>query len=239
MDKVKVLGLISARGGSKGLPGKNIYPVCGLPLIAWTILAARKARLIDRLILSSDDQAIIDVAKYYGCEVPFSRPENLATDEATSVDVAVHALETLPEKYDLLVLLQPTSPLRTAEDIDGAVQLLLDTQAPSVVSVAISNKSPYWMLQIDENGSLEPLLSSEVRPKRRQDAPCIFLPNGAVYVVSSAVFLEQRNFLLPGTRPWIMPERRSIDIDLLEDIQYLEWLCRSHPEWIPEWNSDT
>src|SRR5262245_25182815 len=123
IDAKRVLGLITARGGSKGVPRKNVRPLGGKPLLAWTIEAARNAPVIDRLILSSDDAEIIEVARAWGCEVPFVRPPELATDTADSVEVVRHALSTLGEDYDYVVLLQPTSPLRTGEDIENCVRL--------------------------------------------------------------------------------------------------------------------
>ena len=129
IDGLSVLALVPARGGSKGLPGKNIRPAAGRPLLDYTVAAARSSACIDRVVLSSDDEAIMRVARASGCEVPFRRPAALATDEATSIDVVLHALDQLPP-HDLVVLLQPTSPLRTAADIDGACRLLLQHDAP-------------------------------------------------------------------------------------------------------------
>lgn len=234
MPKPSVLAVITARGGSKGLPGKNIHPVGGLPLIAWTILAARAARTIDRLILSSDDEEIIATAKAYGCEVPFIRPLELATDTASSIDVLVHAVQGLPERYDLVLLLQPTSPLRTAEDIDGAIALMLSSGAPAVISVMASQKPPHWMYQLDSTGCLVPLFPEQDRPIRRQDASPVYLPNGALYLVEVQQLLRKRTLIPHGSRPWIMPAQRSVDIDSLEDMEYLEYLCSRHPEWMPD-----
>src|SRR4051812_34752800 len=128
IDGKSVLGLIAARGGSKGVPGKNIFVVNGRPLIQWSIDAARASRYIDRLILSSDDSAIMEVASNAGCEVPFRRDAALASDDANAIDVVADALMRLPG-YDMVVLLQPTSPLRIAADIDGAIELLVSSEA--------------------------------------------------------------------------------------------------------------
>ncbi len=234
MTKPSVLAVITARGGSKGVPGKNIRPVCGLPLIAWTIAAARGARTVDRLILSSDDAAIIDMARRYGCEVPFVRPAELATDSATSTDVLAHAIEALEQRYDLVLLLQPTSPLRTAADIDAAVELLCATGAPGVIAVCPSEEPPYWLLCMDTEGAVSPLFPEQERPRRRQDAPPTYRPNGALYLVPTEAFLRERTLLPEGTRGWVMPMQRSVDIDTMEDIDYLEYLCSRHPEWVPK-----
>jgi CMP-N,N'-diacetyllegionaminic acid synthase len=234
MSGLKVLGLIPARGGSKGLPGKNILEVGGFPLLAWTVIAAQKSRYIDRLILSSDDNEIISVARDYGCDVPFTRPTELAGDETSSADVARHAINNLQDKYDVLVLLQPTSPLRTTSDIDACVKLLFDTNAPSVISVCQTDKSPYWMFLRDSDGVLEPVIQQESVPSRRQDAPAVYLPNGAVYAVKITRFLENPVFIFPQSLGYVMPRNRSLDIDELDDFQWLAWQCEKNPDILPK-----
>lgn len=148
-----VLALITARGGSKGVPGKNILPIGGRPLIQWTIDAARASRYVDRLVLSSDDRAIIEVALSGGCEVPFRRDSALASDEASSIDVVIDALQRVPD-YDIVLLLQPTSPLRNTADIDGALELLAASAAPACVSVRAAEEHPYWTFRLDDAGRL-------------------------------------------------------------------------------------
>lgn len=218
IDGRSVLALVVARGGSKGLPGKNILPIQGKPLIQWTIDAARQSRYIDRLILSSDDEEIMAVAAQGGCEVPFRRPVALASDAATSVDVVVDALQRLPG-YDFLVLLQPTSPLRVAADIDGALALLVSSAAPSCVSVRPAEEHPYWTYRLGDDGRLacfaEP---AGDMPQRRQDLPAAWCVNGAVYVVRVDWFLAVRSFLTPETVAYPMPAERSIDIDSAADV---------------------
>src|SRR5690349_10929106 len=142
-----VLGLIAARGGSKGVPGKNIFVVNGRPLIQWSIDAARASRYIDRLILSSDNPAIMDVARNAGCEVPFRRDDALASDTASAIDVVADALMRVPG-YSIVVLLQPTSPLRIAGDIDGAIELLVSSGAGACVTVREADEHPYWMFRL-------------------------------------------------------------------------------------------
>lgn len=214
-----VLALITARGGSKGLPGKNIRPVIGRPLIQWTIDAAHGSRHIDRLILSSDDQEIIDVATACGCEAPFRRDAALSTDTASSVDVALDALARVPG-YDILVLLQPTSPLRTSQDIDGAIELLVSSGADACVSVRPATEHPYWTYRTDANDRLTAFASAEhAAPLRRQDLPAAWCLNGAVYAVHAAPFRAGRTFLPANTVGFPMPAQRSIDIDTLEDIE--------------------
>jgi N-acylneuraminate cytidylyltransferase len=209
------LGVITARGGSKGLPGKNILPAAGRPLIAWTIDAALASESIDRLVLSTDDDAIADVARRHGCEVPFRRPAELATDSATSIDVLLHALEQLPP-FDVVVLLQPTSPLRTAQDIDATCALVA-AGAPAAVSVAPVEQSPYWMYRLGGDRTLDPILPLPPGVSRRQDLPPVYALNGAVYVADVAWLRQTRTFLTPQTVAHVMPAERSIDIDTAAD----------------------
>ena len=208
-----VLGLITARGGSKGLPGKNLRKVGGRTLIERTIDAARGTACLDRLVLSSDDAAIISAAMALGCEVPFIRPEHLSSDEARSIDVVRHALETLPEAYDLLVLLQPTSPLRSTADIEGAVRLCVEAGASSCVSVCHPDKPPQWSYTREAGGALSAVLPAGEGEARRQDLPPVYAINGAVYVARVPWILEHESFVGPGTLGYVMPKERSIDID--------------------------
>ena len=157
ISSYSVLALIPARGGSKGVPRKNVRDLAGRPMIAWTIEAAHGSRYVDRIVLSSDDEEIIKTARQHGCDVPFVRPPELATDEADSLSVVRHALSMLPEHYDFLVLLQPTSPLRVTADIDGAVERCAETGAAVCVSVCETDKSPYWMLHLEPGGVVRPL----------------------------------------------------------------------------------
>lgn len=214
----RVLGLIPARGGSKGLPGKNIMHLGGIPLVVWTIRAAQASRFIDNIVLSSDDPLIMNVARDAGCDVPFSRPPELATDHASSVDVALHALEKV-EGYDWLVLLQPTSPLRTANDIDAAIELCSKSKADSCVSVSEVSESPYWMYRLDREHRLSPLIPPQPEIVRRQDLPPIYALNGAVYLIRVDTFRAMRRFVHAETVAHVMPRERSIDIDTLEDFE--------------------
>jgi CMP-N,N'-diacetyllegionaminic acid synthase len=217
-----VLALIAARGGSKAIPGKNILVIHGRPLIQWSIDAARESRYIDRLILSSDDPAIIEVARSAGCEVPFRRSAALATDEASSIDVVVDALNRVPG-YDIVVLLQPTSPLRIAADIDGAIVLLVSSGAGACVTVSEAAEHPYWIFRIGEDNRLSRFAEpSGVMPLRRQDLPPAWSLNGAVYAADCSWFLKNRTFLSPVTVGYPMPAERSLDVDSPEDILQLQ-----------------
>lgn len=213
----QVLGVITARGGSKRVPGKNIRVVGGKPLLAWTIEAGRASRYIDRLILSSDDEAIIEVARLWGCEAPFLRPAALAKDETPGVIPVLHALEQLPG-YDVVVLLQPTSPLRTAADIDGCLERYAASDANACVSVAPAEKRPHWMYFLDEAGRMEPILGARADQPPR---PAYAL-NGAVYVAKADWLEGARTFVTPETVAYLMPASHSFDIDTELDFRRLD-----------------
>ena len=216
-----VLAIIPARGGSKGVPRKNIRPLAGKPLLAWTIEAAQKSAYIDRLILSSEDEEIIAVAKAWGCEAPFVRPAELARDETPGIDPVLHALDALPG-YDYVVLLQPTSPLREASDIDACIARCVEGDAPACVSVSPPAQHPYWTYMIDSKDHLSPLFENTFN--RRQDLPAVYALNGAIYVARTRDLRLTRDFLMPGTVAFVMPDARSLDIDSPADLTLAECL---------------
>lgn len=218
-----VLAVIPARGGSKGVPGKNIRELAGKPLIAWTIEAAKKSRYIDRLVLSSDDENIIRVAEMWGCEAPFVRPAELARDETPGVVPLLHALDMLPG-YDYVVLLQPTSPLRLASDIDACLERCLQAAAPACVTVVEPSHHPYWTYVMAESGGLSPLF--ENAPKARQQLPKALALNGAVYVASVEHLLASGTLLPGGVVGSEMPAERSLDIDTESDFIEAETMMR-------------
>jgi len=217
IDGKSVLAIIPARGGSKGVPGKNIREVASKPLIAWTIEEARKSLYLDRTIVSTDDLRIADTARQWGGEVPFLRPAQLALDSTPGIDPVLHALDALEEKYDLVVLLQPTSPLRTATDIDGCLEQLIASGSRSCVSVTVPDKSPYWMYQMDEGQRLSPLIEGCFT--RRQDIPKVYALNGAVYSADSVWLQSSRSFFYEHTVGYIMTRERSLDIDTELDLR--------------------
>lgn len=217
-----ILAIIPARGGSKGVPGKNIRPLGGKPLIAWTIEAAAQSAYIDRVIVTSDDEMIIRTARQYGAEVPFVRPSELAQDDTPGMLPLLHAIDELPG-YDFIVELQPTSPFRTTEDIDGCIELCIGTEAFAVVSVTESDKSPYWMFHFNEQQHLQPIMG-HTGAVRRQDLPKVLLLNGAVYVADTNWLLNTKTFLTEETKGFIMPKERSQDIDTLTDFGFCEYL---------------
>ncbi|MEO5364590.1 MAG: acylneuraminate cytidylyltransferase family protein [Magnetococcus sp. DMHC-8] len=223
-----VLAIIPARGGSKGLPGKNTRPLAGRPLIAWSIAAATACPEIDRVILSSDDAGIIATARQFGCEVPFVRPDHLATDTAPGMAVVLHALETVPERYDWVVLLQPTSPLRQAADISACLALCQRDHAPACVTVT-PVKSPFWSYFLTEDQHMTPVLGRDETRAGRQQLPPAYALNGAVYVARCDWFRHHRTFITPETRAHIMPAERSVDIDTASDFHWAEWLLLGQP----------
>ena len=220
-----MLGVIPARGGSKGVPGKNIRLVAGKPLIAWTIEAAQSSKSLDHVVLTSDDREIIDVAKKYNCNAPFVRDSHLAIDTTPTVDVVLDALDRCPG-YEWVVLLQPTSPLRTAQDIDQAVEQCIALNAPSCVSVCLAQESPYWMFTLNQDQNLAPLLPN-VAVTRRQDLPPVYSLNGAIYVAKSEWLRQKRTFLTPDTVAYEMPVERSLDIDTETDFFQLKYLLEA------------
>jgi len=219
-----VLAVIPARGGSKGVPRKNIRNIAGKPLIAWTITAAKCSQYIDRLILSSDDAEIISVAVEWGCEVPFVRPADLARDDTPGIEPVLHAIQALPEKYDYCVLLQPTSPLRSVNDIDGCIEIAVEKQANVCVSVTKAAENPYWMFSRDAHGRLKPFVQTPYQYVRRQDLPPVYIVNGAVYVAKCDWLLHHKSFITYETNSYVMPSERSLDIDSELDLKFVHFL---------------
>lgn len=214
---LSVLAIVPARGGSKGVPRKNIRPLAGMPLIGWTIRAARASRYIDRLVLSSEDEEIIRVGRELGCDVPFCRPRELAQDDTPGIDPVLHAIGCLPG-YDIVVLLQPTSPLRVAADIDACVERMIDSDAPACVSVREVADHPFWCYEPDDAGKLRSFVTlPEGSFSRRQDLPRAVTTNGAVYVARTQWLVCRRDFMSEQTVGVTMPVGRSLDIDTEAD----------------------
>ena len=224
-----VLAIITARGGSKRLPEKNLRRLGGKPLIAWTIEAAGNSRFVDRLVLSSDDGRIIETARSLGCDVPFRRPAHLSGDRASSVDTAMHALEALETSYDWLVLLQPTSPLRRWEDIDGCLEKARAASASSCVGVSEPWTSPFLAFRIGSYERLDPLLPMDLRHVRSQDLPPTYEINGALYAARVPWFREHQTFIDENTVGYVMPQERSVNIDTQIDFALAEVLSMTEP----------
>jgi N-acylneuraminate cytidylyltransferase len=221
-----VLAIIPARGGSKAIPRKNLQPVAGKPLLVWTIKAARQSRYIDRTILSSNDPAIIETARANGCEAPFVRPDELARDDTPGVEPILHAVSMLPP-FDWVVMLQPTSPLRTASDIDGCIEFCFNQGGNAAVSVTTAAENPYWMFTLDSRQLLKPIMPVDEVPPRRQALPEVMVLNGAVYVARTHWLKQNRSFLTRETLGYWMPEERSLDIDVEQDLKEADRLLQA------------
>ncbi len=213
--KNKYLGLIIARGGSKGLPRKNILPCAGKPLIQWTIEAAKSSKVLDKVILSTDDHEIASVAKELGCEVPFLRPDNLAQDSSTVADVVHHAIGEVQQNFSHLVLLQATSPCRTGLHIQEAISKFESGTLDQLVSVYRAPQKAGWILRELENNKIKFLLEDNIQ--QRQKLPALYYPNGSIYITRIDKFND--SFYGPSTGFYEMSERDSIDVDTKEDLE--------------------
>jgi CMP-N,N'-diacetyllegionaminic acid synthase len=231
-SSISVLGIIPARGGSKGISRKNIVPVGGKPLIAYTIAASQESQLLTACIVSTDDSGIADVCRQCGANVPFLRPSELASDTARAQDVVLHALEHLsPDApYDYVLLLQPTAPFRTGADIDASIRLALAHDADSVVSFTQEETHhPYYMYFVDETSEFDTpsrvrqAYDYEVGTPRQQFPPAVYR-NGAIYLTRVSFLREKGSFVSEDVVPYMMPASRSVNIDEPQDILYAEFL---------------
>ena len=222
-----MLAVIPARGGSKGLPGKNIKLLAGLPLIAWSIRAAQAARGISRIVVSTDSPDIAAVATAHGAEVPFLRPAELATDDAPAWAAYLHLAEELERRgtgsVPSFVIVQPTSPLRTATDIDQAIAIFHERKAQAVISVSATPHPASWLRRIDEQGVLRPFLDGPLANANRQQCPATFLPNGAVFVLDRNFLAATHGYYGERTFAYEMPAERAVDIDTAEDFAWAEY----------------
>jgi CMP-N,N'-diacetyllegionaminic acid synthase len=225
-----ILGIIPARGGSKGIFRKNISPLAGKPLIGWTIEAALNSQVCEQLIVSTDDPEIATVACVYGADTPFIRPPSLSSDTATSLSVVEHAIDsmndTCAKTFSHVLLLQPTSPLRTAEDIQNAVIIAKKTDA-AVVSVCVPQHHPYLSKIILEDGTLGNLIPESAQCSNRQDFPPVFTLNGAIYIISVDGLRKEKTFTPQKTLPYVMPTERSLDIDTPWDLFLAEQIIQA------------
>lgn len=225
-----ILAIIPARGGSKGVPRKNIRLLAGKPLIAYSILPAKASKYIDRLIVSSDDAEIIEVAKSYGCEAPYVRPAELASDTAKALPVIQHGVRFCEgqngKKYDFVVYLEPSGPMRIAEDIDAAVESAVDNNADSVVGlVELEDANPVRVKKV-VNGKIEPFCVPEPEGLRRQDQEKAYLRNGSVYVFRRDNLIENNSLYGVDSFAYIMPRERSVNIDEEADFLTAEYFLK-------------
>jgi N-acylneuraminate cytidylyltransferase len=233
-NKSSVLAIIPARGGSKGIPKKNIRLLAGKPLIEYTIDAAKKSRFLNRIVVSTDDIEIGTLSKKNGVDV-IIRPDSIARDESSVIETIEHVMSYLQnnEEFapDIIVLLQPTSPLRNTEDIDGAIQQFLTGKFDSLISVCETGHSPYWCFTISDT-KLKPLFNKKMSYTRRQDLPHTYRPNGAIYVTTPGSLKKFSGFMTNKTSPYIMPIDRSIDIDNPMDFFLAEFLIEKGKNFV-------
>lgn len=219
------LAIIPARGGSKRLPRKNVLDLCGKPLIAWSIEAGLNSKYIDKVVVTSDDDEILEVSKKFGAET-INRPDELASDTATTFDAIKHTIDNL-EKYDYIVLLQPTSPLRNKKHIDEAIELLEEKNADAIIGVCEMDHSPLWSNTLDESLSMKGFLRDEVLNKRSQDLDKFYRINGAIYICKTDKLLEEKSFFLKDNIfAYVMDRKSSVDIDEQIDFKFAKIFMR-------------
>lgn len=229
-----VIAIIPARGGSKGLPGKNIKELCGKPLIAWSIEAGLGSKYIDEVMVTTDSEEIARIARDFGASVPFMRPTELASDKATSFDAVKHAIDfyenELHKKFDYIVLLEPTSPLREKGDIDEMLEKIIsmEDQFDAIVSLGEVHEHPSIMKKIVGN-VIEPYCSGLVMAPRRQDSEVAYFPYGVAYIVKTKTLLEEKSFYPHRTTHQIIKRYQCYEIDDIYDFLAIENIMKC--EW--------
>ena len=216
----RILAIIPARGGSKGIPKKNIIDLLGKPLLYYSVKSAKESKYIDKVIISTDDKEIAEVGKQLGADVPFLRPEEISGDKAKSIDAFIHAikeLEKLEEKYDYILLLQNTSPLRQSWHIDEAIEKLIESNERNLVSVSEVTEHPCIMRTLNEKNETNNLMNMSGN-MRRQDFPPIYLVNGAIYIQKNDEYLNLDTNLNGGKLAYVMAREYSVDIDEYLDL---------------------
>lgn len=225
---MKVLGIIPARGGSKGILRKNITALSGRPLIFYTINEAKKVDALSRILVSTDDQEIADLAQAHGVEVPFLRSKKHSGDKSKTVDAVIECISRLDEEFDAICLLQPTAPLRSKEDIIQAIELFKNSQADSLVSVTrLEEPHPYKLKKI-ENGLVQPFITGTSSELPRQSLPPVYSINGAIYLTLTDTLLKKQSFFGDVTIPYIMPPERSVNIDSKLDLLLAEIILKEN-----------
>lgn len=227
----RTLAFIPARAGSKGIKDKNIKELAGKPLIAYTIEEAAKSNIFKDIVVSTDSTKIAEVARLYGANVPFLRPKELALDDSPTMDAIFHCLDYMinnGKKHDIIMLLQPTSPLRQWYHIKEAYELFNEKQADFVVSLCECEHSPLWTNTIDEDLRMDNFIRQEVKNVRRQDLATYYRLNGAVYVAKVDKLLEEKSFFGRNSYAYIMNKYSSVDIDSIEDFEFAEFVLKKN-----------
>jgi CMP-N,N'-diacetyllegionaminic acid synthase len=234
IDGKRVLALIPARAGSKGLPGKNIRPLGGKPLLAWPIEAARASRYVDEIVLSTDSAEFAEIGKAHGARVPALRPAELAVDTSPSIDFILHMLDLLEaeaERFDYLVLLEPTSPLTDAADVDAALERLIAASGHAdalAAMTAVHNVHPDYLLRRQENGLLRPFVAERFGAlPRRQELESVYALDGSLYMSTVAAIRRERGFYHDRTIGFEMPRHKAFEIDDLVDFICVEAIWRN------------
>jgi CMP-N-acetylneuraminic acid synthetase len=231
--KYKIIAIIPARGGSKGLPRKNIKPLLGEPLLAWTIEQAKSSKYIDKVIVSTEDNEIAEISRKYSAEVPFLRPKELARDDSPTSEAIIHALNWFEERgeyFDIVVLLEPTSPLRAVEDIDKCVEILIsNTKAKAIVSVAkLESSHPEFNVVINEGGFIrKPDGTTNFKVLRRQDLKDIYFFEGSIYISEVGSLKQKRTFYHESTLAYVVPKYKSLEVDELCDFICIDALMKA------------
>lgn len=227
INQKRILAIIPARGGSKGLPGKNSRPLQGMPLVAWPIKAALNSRYVDRVIVTTDDTQIATIAKEYGADVPFMRPAHLAQDSSPSSDAIIHALDFCTSEegeYDYIVVLEPTSPLTESTDIDAALEQLMASRATAIVGASkVGSTHPVYCATIGADQFLKPYHRDNfAKPVRRQDLDDLYFFEGSLYISEVKQYRDMMTFYHESTLPYIVPAWKSLEIDTLLDFLMVE-----------------
>lgn len=230
---MNILGIIPARGGSKGVYRKNIKKLNDKPLIGYTIEAAKKSKYIDRLVISTDDNEIAEISKEFGAEIPCLRPDSLSGDVSPTVDCVIHMLNYLKESEGYtpthIMLLQCTSPLRSYKHINEAVEQFRHSSKKALISVCESEVNPYWT-NIFEGDSLKPFMKDGYKITRRQDLPSVYRVNGAIYLIETEMFLKEKTFQASSLTGYIMDSYSSVDIDTELDFKIAELIMNELSE---------
>lgn len=226
-----MLAIIPARGGSKGIPRKNIKMLCDKPLIAYTIEAAIASKSIDRIVLSTDDPEIAKTSSKYDIDIPFMRPKELAQDDSLAIDNYIYTIERLNKEldnnYEEFVVLLPTVPLRTSKDIDKSIELFSQKNADSVISCVALDHPIEWIFDIDNNGVIKRNNKVDIKKMmNRQESKPSYIPNGAVFVFKYSLLKEKYSYYSEKTYAYVMPPERSVDIDTESDFKFAEFLIK-------------
>jgi CMP-N,N'-diacetyllegionaminic acid synthase len=230
INDLSVIAIIPARGGSKGLPGKNIRPLLGKPLIGWSIEQAFASKYIDEVVVSSDCPEIIEISRKFGANVPFKRPAKLASDNSTTIDVLIHCLDWFEEKnksFDILVLLEPTSPIREVSDIDNSLRILISKEQGSVVSVCkTEGQNPAFCFKKNDDSKINPYLEIQPTNLRRQEIEPVYFLDGTIYSSFTSSLRNQKSFYHNCTFGFEVPKWKSLEIDDIVDFSMVESVMR-------------